>query len=98
MFGMTTWSSQAKTLVEFINAEKANYIEEKVKGIPNQKNAMKIYKEIHADPMTSNTMPMTSFSMPDVIVAQCQPQMLTHCLIIRTVILEIHGNRLLKNV
>ena len=49
MFGMTISSSQAKTLVEFINAEKANYIEEKVKGIPNQKNAMKIYKEIHAD-------------------------------------------------
>ena len=49
MFGMTISSSQAKTLVDFINAEKANYIEEKVKGIPTQKNAMKIYKEIHAD-------------------------------------------------
>ena len=35
MFGMTMSSSQAKTLVDFINAEKANYIEEKVKGIPN---------------------------------------------------------------
>ena len=32
MFGMTISSSQAKTLVDFINAEKANYIEEKVKG------------------------------------------------------------------
>ena len=49
MFGMTISSSQAKTLVDFINAEKANYIEEKVKGIPTQKNAMEIYKEIHAD-------------------------------------------------
>ena len=49
MFGMTISSSQAKTLVDFINSEKANYIEEKVKGIPTQKNAMKIYKEIHAD-------------------------------------------------
>ena len=48
MFGMTISSSQAKTLVDFINAEKANYIEEKVKGIPTQKNAMEIYKEIHA--------------------------------------------------
>ena len=49
MFGMTISSSQAKTLVDFIDAEKANYIEEKVKGIPNQKNAMEIYKEIHAN-------------------------------------------------
>ena len=49
MFGMTISSSQAKTLVDFINAEKANYIEEKVKGIPTHKNAMEIYKEIHAD-------------------------------------------------
>ena len=49
MFGMTISSSQAKTLVDFINAEKANYIEEKVKGIPTQKNAMEIYKEIHAN-------------------------------------------------
>ena len=31
MFGMTISSSQAKTLVDFIDAEKANYIEEKVK-------------------------------------------------------------------
>ena len=49
MFGMTISSSQAKTLVDFIDAEKANYIEEKVKGIPSQKNAMEIYKEIHAN-------------------------------------------------
>ena len=42
MFVMTISSSQAKTLVDFINAEKANYIDEKVKGVPDQKSAMKI--------------------------------------------------------
>ena len=49
MFGMTISSSQAKTLVDFINSEKANYIEEKVKRVPSEKNAMEIYKEIHAN-------------------------------------------------
>ena len=49
MFGMTISASQAKTLVDFINAEEANYIEEKVKEVPEQKNAMALYKLIHSD-------------------------------------------------
>ena len=49
MFGMTISASQAKTLVDFINAEEANYIEEKVKEVPEQKNAMALYKEIRSD-------------------------------------------------
>ena len=37
MFGMTISSSQAKTLVDFIDAEKANYIEEKVREYPTRR-------------------------------------------------------------
>ena len=47
MFGMTISSSQAKTLVDFIDREMAQYIEEKVKEVPDQKNAMEIYKNLH---------------------------------------------------